>query len=362
MNEEFEKIYYDPRNAAGFAGSKGLVNSFKSKKKKEAALHWLRAQDVFNLHIPARRKFQRRHYKLSTIFELFEADLADVHQTKDENNGVTFLLFVIDCVSKYLWIEPLKSKKPENVVAAFKKIFKKCAPHKCMVLQSDAGVEFRGSVTQKYLKSEGIRHRVARSPTIKAAMVERVIRTIRERLQRYLEYKNTKKYIDVLQDICHAYNNTTHSATGQKPAAVTYENVHLAVENMRKKYKDPPLKKPKFKVGDIVRISRARELFEKKHMAGFTEELFKVARVDTFQSPHIYELKDLNGEDILGSFYHHELSRVTKNLEDTEFIVEKVLQKRGSGKKTEYYVKWVGYNNSFNSWIKASSLKDVVAN
>lgn len=356
---EFEKIYYDPRNPASFAGATDLVNSFKSKKKKEAALDWLRAQDVFSMHIPARKRFPRRHYKVSTIFELFEADLSDVHQTKDENNGTTFLLFVIDAVSKFLWVQPLKSKRPECIVEALKKIFKECKPHLPFRLQTDSGTEFVGKVTQKYLKSLGIRFRTARSPTIKASMAERVQRTIKERLQRYMEYKNTKKYIDVLQDIVWAYNHRVHSSTKLKPAAVTFDNAHKAVENIRQKYKNVPAKKPKFKVGDVVRISRARELFEKRFLAGFSEELFRVSRVDTSQTPHIYELKDLNDEEILGAFYERELSKVTKNLEETEYIVEKILKKRGKGSKAEVLVKWAGYNDKFNSWIPASELQDV---
>lgn len=356
---EFEKIYFDPKHPASFSGSTGLLNSFKSKKKKEAALNWLRSQDIFSLHIPTRKRFPRRHYRLSTIFELFEADLSDVHQLKDQNKGVTFLLFVIDAVSKYLWVEPLKNKKPESIVQALKKIFKKCEPHLPFRIMTDSGLEFRGKKTQEYLKSLGIKFCVARNPILKCSHAERVQRSIKERLQRYLEYKNTKKYIDVLQDIVSSYNERIHSATLMKPSSVTFENVNIAVANIRKKYRDPPVKKPKYKVGDTVRISRERGLFEKKFTAGFSEELFKISRVDTSQTPHIYELKDLNGEDILGSFYHHELSKVTKNVDDSEYIVERVLERRGTGRKAEVLVKWAGYPKSFNSWIPLSQLRNV---
>lgn len=356
---EFADIYYDPKHPSSFSGARNLQKLFKGKKKKEQALEWLRAQDVFTLHKPTRRKFSRRHYRLGTIFELFEADLADVHQTKDVNDETTFLLFVIDAVSKFLWVQPLKNKKPESIVEAFKKILKQCAPHKPFSLQTDAGSEFTGSVFQKFLKSEEIRFRVARSPTIKSSHAERVIRTIKERFQRYLEYKNTKKYIDVLQDIVSAYNNRVHSITKLKPASVTYENVHVAVSNIRKRYKDPPAKRPKYKIGDLVRISRARETFEKKYLSAFTEEIFQVSRVDTFQTPHIYELKDLNNEPILGSFYELELSKVSKSRKDGEYIVEKVLKRRGKGKNAEVYVKWAGYTDKFNSWIPAASVRDL---
>lgn len=359
MNKELEKIWLDPRHPASFSGARNLQDLYKGKKKKLKVLEWLKTSDIFTLHRPARRKFPRRHYNLGAIFELWECDLSDVHQMKDSNNGTTFLLFVIDAVSKRLWVEPLKSKKPEAIVAALKKIFASCAPHLPYLIQTDGGKEFTGSVTQKYLKSLGIRFRVARSPTIKCSYAERVQRTIKERMQRYLEHNNTKKYINVLQDLVYAYNHRVHSATKMRPADVTFKNAHKAIANIRKKYPDPPSKKPKYKVNDLVRISRERGTFEKGYTANFTEEIYRISKVDTSQTPHIYELKDQRNEPILGSFYEYELSKVIKDLKNAEFIVEKILQRRGTGKKAEVLVRWAGYSKDFDSWEPVSAIRDV---
>ena len=71
-------------------------------------------------------------------------------------------------------------------------------------------------------------------------------------------------------------------------------------------------------------------------------------RVRTDEEPVVYELKDLAGEPVLDSYYARELQRVAK---PREFVIEKVIRSRGRGRNRQHLVKWLGYPDSFNSWV-----------
>ena len=114
-------------------------------------------------------------------------------------------------------------------------------------------------------------------------------------------------------------------------------------------------------MGDYVRISRSKGTFEKGFEKNYSEEIFKVCRVSQRQHIYLYEIQDLNGENIDGFFYTEELTGVgSKRLTaEQEFKIERVIQSKGKGKKKQLLVKWAGYPEKFNSWIKATDLKTV---
>ena len=108
---------------------------------------------------------------------------------------------------------------------------------------------------------------------------------------------------------------------------------------------------PKFKINDLVRISlKRRELFDKPSgNIKWSEELFKIHFINK-SNVITYQLKDMNDEIIKGIFYERELQK-TKNISD-EYIIEKILKTN----KNKIYIKWRGYNSSFNSWIDKNSV------
>ena len=164
------------------------------------------------------------------------------------------------------------------------------------------------------------------------------------RLHRYFTYKRTHRYIDILQDLVSSYNSSFHSSIKTSPNNVTAQNED-AIRHLL--YKPKPLKfKYKFEVGDTVRISGTRRVFQKGYRENWTEEIFKV--YDRYPSdPPTYGLTDYSGEKIAGRFYAEELQKVLK---DT-FRIEKILKTRKRLGKTEYFVKWLGYPAKFNSWV-----------
>ena len=104
--------------------------------------------------------------------------------------------------------------------------------------------------------------------------------------------------------------------------------------------------KTKFKVGDHVRISKYKNIFTKGYTQNWSEEVFVSKIINTV--PQTYVISDLGGDKIAGSFYEKELQKTNQE----KFRIEKVLKRKGD----KLYVKWKGYDNSFNSWIDKKDL------
>ena len=147
-------------------------------------------------------------------------------------------------------------------------------------------------------------------------------------------------YIDKLDDIVDGYNNT-YRTIKMKPIDVK-DNTYV---DFGKEVND---NNSKFKVGDHVRISKYKNIFAKRYTPNWSEEIFVIKEIKN-TVPWTYVINDLNGEEIIGTFYEKELQKINQQ----EFRIEKVIKK----KCDKLYVKWKGYDNSFNSWLIK---KDVV--
>ena len=136
-------------------------------------------------------------------------------------------------------------------------------------------------------------------------------------------------YIDILDDIVNEYNNTYRNTIKMKPIDVKH-NTYI---NTDKEIND---KDSKFKVGDYVKLST----FLLKATLQLSEEVFVIKKVKN-TVPWTYVINDLNGEEISGTFYEKELQKTNQE----EFRIEKVIKRKGD----KIYVKWKGYDSSFNS-------------
>ena len=169
----------------------------------------------------------------------------------------------------------------------------------------------------------------------KSVVAERFIRTLKNKIYKYMTSTPKNVYIDKLDDIVNEYYNTYHTAIKMNPIDVkdnTYINTDKEVNN----------KDPKFKVGDHVRISKYKNIFAKGYAPSWSEEVFMIKEVKN-TVPWTYIINDLNAEEITGTFYEKELQKTNQE----EFRTEKVIKRKGD----KIFVKWKGYGNSFNSRI-----------
>jgi len=140
-----------------------------------------------------------------------------------------------------------------------------------------------------------------------------------------------------------------------KPVQVNKKNEPLVWHTLYGRTIEVPIRY-KFSVGDHVRISKTKKIFDKGYLPNWTTEIFVISE-RLPRRPPVYRLKDLQGEVLGGIFYEEELQAVQK--EDNVYQIEKVLKKRKVKKRLEYFVKWKGYPDKFNQWVLASDVKDL---
>ena len=303
------------------------------KKKKFSTL-------AEKLHKPVKRKFRKRRVMVNGIDKIWAADLADMKAFEKDNDGYTFLLLVIDIFSKYGWIVPLKNKKGVNVAKALENIFQERKPEK---LWTDKGAEFYNKDVKTLLDIYSTENEE------KSSIVERWIRTMKEKMWKYFTDNNTYRYIDVLPDLVKDYNNTVHTSIKMTPIEASKKKNELTARRnlYPNRYKTHNLRAPKFSVGDEVRITKKKKVFEKGYTTRWTEEIFTIKKIQN-TDPITYKLEDLQGEEIKGSFYEQELQKTAQQI----YRIEKIIKKE----KGKSLVKWKGYSDKFNSWVDNKDL------
>ena len=358
LNRFLSRVYISPEHAASFTGLDKLYrtakNYFPSVTRKEIR-KWAESNLSYSLHKPSRRTFKRNKVYAPEIDSLWEADLAFVRDTAKENDGVNYLLVVIDVLSKYVWLRPMKNKTSQSLIKAFDSVLSE--GRKPERLRTDKGTEFLNESFQQYLKKKNIQFYTANNEP-KASVVERVNRTLKSKLYRYFTAVNSLRYIDVLQDLVDSYNNTYHRSIGRAPATVSLLNVGDVRRKLYGKISPTSPKKFKFNVGDHVRLSLRKRLFKKGYKMNWTEEIFQITKRIP-RTPVVYEVCDLLERPIEGTFYEKELQKVKR---PDIFRIEKVLKKRTKNKKTEYLVRWSGFSSDFDSWIQSSDIEPISKN
>ena len=200
--------------------------------------------------------------------------------------------------SKYAFVVLLKDKKEISIVNVFNKIIKQSnrKPNKISV---DQGSEFYNRVFKKWLSDNDI-VRYSTFNEGKSVVAERFIRTLKNKLYKHMTATSKNVYYDVLDDVFSEYNNTKHNNIKMKPKDVG--------DNKRVYIDEHNQKDSRFKVGDRVRISKFKNMFAKGCAPNWSTEIFIINKInDTV--PYTYNLKDLNDEEIIGSFYDKELQK-----------------------------------------------------
>ena len=293
------------------------------------------------LHKPARKNFPRRRVKVLGIGDLLQADLVEMIPYAKDNKGYKYLLTLIDCFSKKGYAAPVKDKTAKNVKNAMESIL----PDNVRNLQTDEGKEFFNKDFSELTKKRKINHYHTYTH-LKASIVERFNRTLKNWMWAEFSAQGSYKWIDMLPKLLNKYNNKVHRSIGMKPKDVNSKNSSKVFNRLMPTHKIKT--KNKFKVGDPVRISKYKHIFAKGYQPSWTTEVFKIDKVKDTKPP-TYVLKDENNQVIVGGFYEQELLKTPYK---DYFLVEKVLRRK-NGKS---YVKWLGFPSSANSWIDDKDL------
>jgi hypothetical protein len=305
------------------------------------------------LHKPVTRTFKRAQVITTGINDIFAADLADMSQFADENDGYKYLLTVIDCFSRYAWAVPIKDKKGDTVLNAFIEIINK-SKRKPNRLWVDQGKEFVNKKMAEWLKENNILiyHTFGEH---KASIVERFNRTLKSIMWRRLTEEQNDKWLPLLPELVKEYNNAKHSALKMTPIEASKKKNEKDLWKHQygdtiEEAKEPENTESKIKLGDWVRISKVKRTFQKGYMPNWSHEIFKVVAKNMVVPP-TFILEDWYGERIKGSFYEPEL-QVTQLA--NQFIVEKVLQTKMIKGVKMALVKWLGYPEP--DWVEAANI------
>jgi len=293
------------------------------------------------LHKPARRIFPRR--KVITKFkdELWQADLIDMQKYLKTNNGFKYILIIIDTYTKYIQAVALKNKSANEVVKGMLIIINKVRPK---LLQTDNGTEFYNKKFKDLMRKYNIKHYSTYS-SIKAGMVERVIRTIKNKIYKHFTSSGLWNWYSYLPKVILEYNNSVHRSIKCTPNEAQLKPKIIKINAVQLKTR---LKKHKFKVGDKVRISKYKHNFNKGYTPNWTTEVFTIYKILN-TDPITYKLKDEKKKIILGCFYEQEIK---KTKFPHIFIIERILKRRGN----TIFVKWLGFDNKNNSWINKNNI------
>ena len=320
-----------------------VKNIIKSKRKLGLGVEDHNKILSEELHKPKRKNYPRRKIIVNHIDEIFAADLVEMQKFAKLNKGYRYLLTCIDIFSKYSWVIPLKDKRGIVIKNALEKIFNKRKPK---FLWTDRGKEFYNKQVETLLNENNIKIYSTNNSEIKSAVIERFNRTFKNMMYKKFTENNNTIFYNILDELVKNYNNKYHSSIKMTPVEASKKINEKKIKNI---YNFEKTKKPgRFRIGDKVRISLEKNIFEKGYETNWTQEIFVIYDIKYSNVPYYY-LKDLNNEKLQGTFYEQELQ---KTKQDDYYTIEKILKTN----KDKIYVKWRGYDNSFNSWINKNTV------
>lgn len=292
-------IYNDPQT--GYVGRDKLFHLVKGMALRRAISRrdiafFLSNIESRQLHLVRPRQSNVRPILAKSINERWEVDLIDMQRLSHSNEGMRYLLTVIDVYSKYLWVFPLKNKTNSAVIESLRPLLQQYKPR---IVQSDNGPEFSGIAAA----SGSSKHILTPTYTPQVnGIIERVNGTLKRMIFQYMTNNSTRTYISNLARLVANYNNSLHSKSKSTPASVFLGAVRYEMKSTVR-VKKMPL--PLMKRGDKCRISMAlnpawkKNMFVKRYyLPRWTKELYTIQSVSRGSEgkPTTYSLQEVKGK------------------------------------------------------------------
>ena len=299
---------------------------------------------------PAPKKFARRPVFSPHVDSIWAADLADIHKYSSVNKDYNFILVIVDVFSRYAWARPLKQKTAIEVSNALRSVFSTGVV--CQRMWTDRGREFYNKEVKRLFAQRGITlYSTHNEP--KAMIAERFIRTLRKKIETNFILTDSTVWYNALDTLIDEYNNQGHRYLhGMSPREARLPKnsnfVYKCQFEKKYTYKD---RQPLYSVGDNVRISLEKLLFEKEATASWSEEVFRIREL-VFTDRVLYKLEDQAGEHLDGNFYPEQLQPTNQSI----YRIDRILRRRVHNGVPQVYVKWTGYKSKFNTWEPAENI------
>lgn len=360
MNEEeIKRAYVTPGHPLAFASPKIIHKALKGRIPYSKIYKILSHLDAYTLHKQTRRPLTNTYYILRP-HELYQMDLVEVRKISKENDGVNYLLCIIEVFSRKLFVYALVNKKGETVEKALIEwLSKRNLPKRKILCGVDMGNEFLNIRVKTLLKNHNITLYVDHG-NHKGAYIERAQKTLQKMIFQYLSHFEKMRYVDVLQDIVSTYNNRGHKSLNYNSPnfAEKKENEDFirGIHMFRYSKKAMKRRKPKYKIGQMVRIrtlATKPSSSSRSYAESFHGEFYTIDKVNSRMAIPMYILKSMNtGEIIPQGFYEGELQVVRGDV----WKVEKILKTRYKNKKKQYFIKWLHFDKSHSTWEDAKNI------
>lgn len=281
----------------------GLSKIERSRMSKEQLEQWAK-----EIHKPYKKPKSLLKVKVFHKDDIWSADLIEMPK-EYLGKHYKFVLTVIDLYTKFAWVRKLKNKTGLVTKEAFEDIMK-TSGRKPKKLWVDQGSEYYNKVFEAMLKENNIEMYSTLNEG-KAVIIENFNRILKSKLWKRFTIQGNQKWIHILQDVVDKYNNRIHSLIKVSPTEASKNPEKIRDTIMENNYKNDlefKKEKPKFKIGDRVRIFKYKKHFDKGFTGWWTSEIFKIVEINN-KSPITYEIADLDNEEILGQFYSNELQK-----------------------------------------------------
>ena len=265
MNQHPLQVYSNPET--GYWGKTKMIRKYKH------ILNDLYAQQRHReIKAPQMRKMYRK-IEASRPFESVQVDLAFLPKLKSPlNHNIWGFIVVIDVYSRYLWIKTFTNRRAlhiplESVLQEMKMQFGRTPTY----ITGDN--EFATTRLQQLAANYDFKWYFADAhEKFRTGIGERVIRTIKNLIKRYLAHNNTTKYIDILPQLINNYNNTYHRIIRTTP----YNAITQNVTHEKKQYNDIPA----LKLGQKVRVLKPRNKFTKGDVPYYSHDVYEIVGRD----------------------------------------------------------------------------------
>ena len=360
--------YVTPGHPIAYSGLRNVYNYFRGNLTIDEIRDALAENESYTLHKEFHNGQRNPSYSHFKRYQ-FQMDLVDVQHLAPFNDNIRFLLTVIDTWSRYAYVRLLPSKHGQIVLEAFKSILDEAGENP-KTLVCDRGSEFYNRDFKAYCDANSILFKTADTST-HAAYIERFNRMLQGIVYKYMTENETNRYItktspdgqviELMPLFLQTYNTRKHRMIGVTPQqAETQPELHIDINKRLNAYHEKIKERPTtFKIGDFVRIAKIKGKFSRGYNEQSSQEIFKIVNVKRHFKIPLYVLSNYRGDEtIKGSFYPFELVKVKGDV----FRVEKVIKRRKYRGKNQLFVKWKGFDDTYNSWIDGTDVQQVYPN
>ena len=359
LKERVISAFTRPGHPVAYSAPERVAKHFNLSIKQAREI--LEHVEGYTLHREYKQPRVYNPYYVHGRREQVQADLIDVGRISARNDGITFLLVLIDIFTKRIWVYPLLNKSARSMRRSMS-TWVSSLDVKPKVLMTDAGLEFTNRPVQDLLRQNEIEWQQAYG-TLKACVAERVNKTLQLLIYKYLSQNETARYIPALSRLVGTYNNRGHRTlqgmTPNEADQTENEDAVRAIFHDRYGKIGELRRQPKFKVGDLVRLktlARKVSSSSRAYAEQFHGEYFNIVRINRTLPVPLYYLRSTdNGELIRGGLYANELQRQRGDI----YKIEAVERVRTRGGRRYLYVKWKNFGRQHNQWIPETDVQRV---